>query len=116
METWREEEMHLLDARYQELKGGLHDLLLGSQRDDPVQAWGGEAPARAASRAFGALEETTAQLREAHDEGRISQQIVYLVWCYTHMQCNRMGISPSGEAILRYFVHRLLLDQSPIPA
>jgi len=116
METWREEEMHLLDARYQELKPGLYDLLLGSQRDDPIHAWGGEEPARAAKTAFTALGEATARLRDAHAAGRISQEIVYLVWCYTHMQCNRMGISPSGEAILRYFVHRLLLDQSPIPA
>lgn len=116
METWREEEMRLLDARYHELKDGLHDLLLGSQRDNPVQAWGGEEPARAARQAFSALEETARQLRDAHVAGRISQEIVYLVWCYTHMQCNRMGISASGEAILRYFVHRLLLDQNPIPA
>jgi len=116
METWREEEMHVLDARYQELKGGLHDLLIGSQRDDPVEAWGGVEPARAARQAFSALEETTAKLREAYGAGRISQEIVYLVWCYSHMQCNRMGISPSGEAILRYFVHRLLLEHNPIPA
>jgi class I lanthipeptide synthase len=116
METWQEEEMRLLDARYQELKGGLYDLLIGSQREDPIVAWGGEAPARAAQQAFAALEETTGRLREAYAAGRISQEIVYLVWCYAHMQCNRMGISASGEAILRYFVHRLLLDHSPIPA
>jgi class I lanthipeptide synthase len=116
METWKEEEMRLLDTRYQELKEGLYDLLLGSQRQDPVLAWGGEEPARAAEKAFTDLAATTRHLREAYGAGRISQEIVYLVWSYTHMQCNRMGISPSGEAILRYFVHRLLLDHSTIPA
>jgi len=116
MESWQEEEMRLLDARYQELKGGLYDLLLGSQANDPVSQWGGEESARAARQAFTALENVTGRLREASAAGRISQEIVYLVWCYTHMQCNRMGISPSGEAILRYFVHRLLLDENPVPA
>jgi class I lanthipeptide synthase len=113
-ETWKEEEMRLLDERYHEVKDGLSDLLLGSQREDPVEAWGGEEPARAAGVAFEGLTRTTLRLRDAHAAGRISQEIVYLVWCYTHMQCNRMGISPSGEAILRYFVHRLLLDQAPV--
>jgi hypothetical protein len=108
--------MRLLDARYQELKGGLYDLLLGSQANDPVSQWGGEESAHAARQAFTALENVTGRLREASAAGRISQEIVYLVWCYTHMQCNRMGISPSGEAILRYFVHRLLLDENPVPA
>ena len=116
MQAWGDEEMQLLDARYQELKGGLYELLMGSQRDDPFVAWGGEETARAAQQAFAALEGATEQLRDANAAGRILQEIVYLVWCYTHMQCNRMGISPSGEAILRYFVHRLLLDHSPIPA
>jgi class I lanthipeptide synthase len=116
MESWREEEMRVLEARYHEVKAGLFDLLYGSQRENPVAAWGGEAAARAAGRAFAALEETTTRLREAHASGRISQEIVYLVWCYSHMQCNRMGISPSGEAILRYFVHRLLLDHTAVAA
>lgn len=109
--TWQEEEMQTLDARYRELRPGLDELLHGALRDDPVEAWGGEGPAAAAARAFAALGPLTARLREAQAEGRVDQEIVYLVWSYTHMQCNRMGIDPSGEAILRYFVHRLLLDE-----
>lgn len=112
METWREEELRLLDARYTEIRDALHDLLFGGQRDDPVQAWGGEVAARAANEAFSALRETVQELRQAHAAGRISQEIVYLAWCFAHMQCNRMGLSPSAEAILRYFMHRLLDESS----
>jgi thiopeptide-type bacteriocin biosynthesis protein len=112
-DTWREEELRALDARYRELRPALHELLHGSLRDDPVAAWGGDIPAAAAARAFTGLGEVTGRLREAHAAGRVQQEIVYLVWSYTHMQCNRMGIDPSGEAVLRYFVHRLLLDGPP---
>lgn len=111
METWKDEELRQLDARYTEIRDGLYDLLLGSQRNDPVAAWGGEEAAQAATAAFLALRETTQELRRVYASGRISQETVYLAWCYTHMQCNRMGISASAEAILRYFVHRLLSEE-----
>jgi class I lanthipeptide synthase len=115
MKTWEAEELTALDARYAELRDGLADLLYGSQRTDPSAAWGGDAPAAAAERALAALAPVTARLREAHAAGRIPQEIVYLVWSYTHMHCNRLGIDPSGEAILRYFVHRLLLEGGDTP-
>ena len=116
METWKDEELRQLDARYAEIRDGLHDLLFGSQRDDAIAAWGGDEAARSANTAFLGLRETTQKLRQAEAAGRISQEIVYLAWCYAHMQCNRMGLSPSAEAILRYFVHRLLSDRSAVSA
>ena len=54
--------------------------------------------------------------RRGPPAGRVDQEIIYLAWSYTHMHCNRLGIDPSGEAILRYFLHRLLLDESVSPA
>ena len=46
----------------------------------------------------------------AHAAGRIHQDLVPLAWSYAHMSCNRFGIDPTPEAILRYFMHRLYLD------
>jgi len=109
--SWREEELQALDARYRELRPGLEDLLHGSGREDPVSAWGGTEAAAAAERAFDALRPVTRRLLDAHAAGRVRQEIVYLVWSYAHMQCNRLGVESSAEAVLRYFVHRLLLDQ-----
>jgi thiopeptide-type bacteriocin biosynthesis protein len=116
MKTWEEEEFRVLDERYEAVKDGLADLLWGDQRGDPVAAWGGASPARAGEATLAALEPVVGRLLEAHRDGRVHQEIVYLSWSYTHMHCNRLGISPSGEAILRYFVNRLLLDETVSPA
>jgi len=112
MKTWQEDEFRALDERYEAVKEGLADLLWGGQHEDPSAAWGGEAPARLGQAALGALKPVVERLLAAHRAGRVHQEIVYLSWSYTHMHCNRLGISPSGEAILRYFLHRLLTDET----
>ena len=43
--------------------------------------------------------------------GRVRQELVPLAWSYTHMHCNRLGIDPVAEAILRYFMHRLMQER-----
>jgi class I lanthipeptide synthase len=112
MKTWEQDEIRILDERFEALRPGLTDLFFGGQADDPVAAWGGEAPARIATRCLDATRPVVDELLAAHAAGRIKQDIVYLAWSYTHMQCNRLGIDPTPEAILRYFMHRLLKEKA----
>jgi hypothetical protein len=39
-------------------------------------------------------------------DGSIAQEPVYLLWSYAHMHANRLGISSTAEAILRYLLWR----------
>ena len=110
MGTWKEGELATVEAKYQALKPGLQDLFTGEQRDDPEALWGGEAAARIAARWEEASRPVARAVREAHDTGRIAQDLGYLAWSYAHMSCNRLGIDPTPEALLRYFMHRLIED------
>ena len=116
METWKEDELRVLDQRYQALKPGLTDLLIGSQRNDPVRAFGSEEAAEIALRYLDAIRPGVEDLLAAHAAGQVKQDIIYLAWSYTHMQCNRLGIDPTPEAILRYFAHRLFSETAGPPA
>jgi hypothetical protein len=49
-------------------------------------------------------------IREGLAAGRIQQDPIYLAWSYAHMNCNRLGIDVTPEALLRYFMQRLLED------
>ena len=108
MGTWKEAELATIEAKYQSLKPGLLDLFHGEQSHDPEAQWGGEGPARIAARWEEASRPVARAIVEAHAAGRISQELVYLAWSYAHMSCNRLGIDPTPEALLRYFMHRLL--------
>lgn len=110
MGTWSDGDLAVIEQRYQELKPGLQDLFTGEQSRDPEALWGGEAPARIAERCLEASRPILAAVLAGHAAGRIRQDLVYLAWSYTHMQCNRLGIDPTPEALLRYFMHRLLED------
>jgi thiopeptide-type bacteriocin biosynthesis protein len=114
-EEWDAEERQLLEERYQDLRPGLLDLLAGEQKDDPEILWGGEVPARIAAECLAATRPLTETLLEAHAAGRIPQNLLYLAWSYTHMECNRLGIDPRPEAILRFFLHRLYQDEESLP-
>lgn len=110
MGTWSDDDVETVEARYQELKPGLQDLFTGEQSRDPELFWGGEAPARIAERCLEASRPILEAVVAGHAAGRIHQDPVYLAWSYAHMQCNRLGIDPTPEALLRYFMHRLLQD------
>jgi thiopeptide-type bacteriocin biosynthesis protein len=110
MGTWSDADVAIIEARYQELKPGLQDLFTGEQSRDPELLWGGEEPARIAARCLEASRPILEAVREGHAAGRIQQDLVYLAWSYAHMQCNRLGIDPTPEALLRYFMCRLLED------
>jgi thiopeptide-type bacteriocin biosynthesis protein len=111
--SWQEEEMQILEARYQSLREGIRDLLAGPQSRDPDTQWGGPEPARIAGACLDRQRPVVQELLAAHAAGRIRQDLVNLAWSYTHMHCNRLGIEAWPEAILRFFLHRLYQDGPP---
>lgn len=110
MGTWGEKEVETIEGRYQDLKDDLQDLFTGEQSHDPELLWGGEEPARIAERWLEASRPVAEAILEGHAAGRIRQDLNYLAWSYSHMQRNRLGIDPTPEAILHYFMHRLMQD------
>ncbi len=110
MGTWKEDELVMVEKRYQELKPGLQDLFTGEQSHHPELLWGGEEPLRIARRCLEESRPVVEAILEGHAAGRIHQSLTELAWSYTHMHCNRLGIDPTPEALLRYFMHRLLED------
>ena len=103
---WSAEDLATLDAKYRALAPGLSDLLDGGSAGDPVRQWGGEEPARIAARALEATRPVAERVRLGLADGTLPQDPIYLVWSYTHMHANRLGIWAMSEAILRYFMWR----------
>jgi thiopeptide-type bacteriocin biosynthesis protein len=110
MGTWEKDDRALLEERYQELKPALAELF--GEKVDPALLWGGERAAAIGRRCLAELAPTLHELRAAHADGRIAQDLGYLAWSYTHMHCNRLGIDPNPEAILRFFMHRFHQDRA----
>ena len=104
---WDQDDLRALDAKYEALAPGLRELLFGSQRADPAAQLGGEEPARIAEGALAAMRPVVEEVLALHRADRLGVDIVNLVWSYTHMHCNRLGIDAMPEAILRYFMWRL---------
>lgn len=113
MESWSGDDFAVLEKRYRSLRPGLEELF--STPVDAPEAWGGEAPARIALAYLDSVRPAVKDLLAAHSAGRIRNDLVSLAWSYTHMQCNRLGIDPAPEAILRFFMHRFL-EEGPGPA
>lgn len=109
--TWRQEDLAILEERYRVLEPHLRELVLGSRRGDPRAYFGGEEPARIANAFLEAAAPIAEKILAGIAAGRIARDPVYLAWSYTHLMCNRLGIDTTAEAILRYFMHRLLLDR-----
>ena len=108
--TWREEEQRALKERYRAIAPGLQDMFLGATSRDPVALYGGAEAAAIAGHLLDSLGPVTGRLLEAHRAGRIRKDLVSLAWSYAHMQCNRLGIDPAAESILRFFMHRFAED------
>ena len=110
---WKEEDQAAIDARYETLKDGLASLASEGEKPgrsegarDPAVLWGGQEPARIAEGCLSALRPVMDRVLEAHASGTINQDLVYLAWSWTHMHCNRLGISAIPEAILRQLMLR----------
>jgi thiopeptide-type bacteriocin biosynthesis protein len=110
MGAWKEAELETVEKHYQTLKPGLQELFTGEQSGHPELLWGGEEPARIARECLAASAPVVEAILEAHAAGRIRQDLDELAWSYAHMHCNRLGIDPTPEALLRYFMYRLVED------
>lgn len=113
MGTWDENDYAQLDQRYAALRPQLLEMSRGDTSRDLVELWGGEAAAAVAEGFLAAVRPVIERVREGHAAGRIRQEISYLGWSYTHLLCNRLGLHPIPEAILRYLMHRFLDDEHP---
>lgn len=105
---WQSPELHLLEERYGDLKDGLTALFQGRTPD--AELFGGEEPARIARGWIEAMRPLIETLVRSQAAGRVPQNIQQLAWSYTHMHCNRLGITGDAEAILRFFMQRLHED------
>jgi lantibiotic biosynthesis protein len=110
MATWNDEDVEKIERRYRELRPGLEDLFTGDASGDPAWLWGGARAAEIGCRWQAASRPVAEAILAAHAAGRIHQELGYLAWSYAHMSCNRFGLDPAPEAILRYFMHRLYQD------
>ena len=110
---WGEAERATLEERYRALRPGLEALVFGPDSD---AAWGGPVPAKIARDFLDAAAPVMEAIRAGVAGGRIRQEIVYLVWSYAHMFTNRLGIESAGEAVLRFFLYRLVEDHGDVPA
>jgi len=107
MQTWGADEIAVLEQRFQQLKPRLVPLFFGSPVPDASELWGGADAARIGERFLSDVAPVVESILAGHAAGRIRQDLVYLFWSYAHMFTNRLGIESAGEAVLRFFLHRL---------
>jgi thiopeptide-type bacteriocin biosynthesis protein len=110
--TWGEEDLSALEVRFQKLRGGLEKLFFGSRGQDPSSFYGGTEVAAVVSTFLEQARPVVTSILEAHAAGRIRQDLRYLFWSYAHMMTNRLGVEAVPEAILRFFMYRLLEERS----
>ena len=108
MKAWGADEMAMLEERFQSLRPGLEPLFFGDPTADPAALWGGAEAARIGRRFLSDAAPVVRAILEGHAAGRIRQDLIYLFWSYAHMFSNRLGIESAGEAVLRFFLHRLI--------
>ncbi len=104
--SFREEDLPRLERQYQTVREGLGSLLASGPESDGAAAPGGDEPARIALAHLDAARPVAGEILARHAEGKIAQDLVYLVWSYAHLHCNRLGIELVPEAILRYIMFR----------
>lgn len=113
--AWDDGDLDKLEQRYRELAPGLEEMLEGELGREPEALWGGRAAAAVADRLFRELEPLLTRVAEGCRAGRIRQHVGYLGWSYTHLPCNRLGLPPTPEAILRFLQHRFHQEHHGLP-
>ncbi|HET7224380.1 MAG TPA: thiopeptide-type bacteriocin biosynthesis protein [Candidatus Eisenbacteria bacterium] len=106
--AWSDEDVRVLERRFEALEPGLRELVFGDL--DARARWGGEAAAGIANAWLAQAGPVVADIMAGLADGRIAQQREYLFWSYAHMMTNRLGIESAGEAVLRFFLHRLWMN------
>lgn|GEM_PF-662834 len=115
MGTWDEASFAKLEERYRQIEPAMHEMLDGEVSRDPEALWGGSASAEIADRLLRELRPWLERVVEGFRAGRILQHLGYLGWSYTHLPCNRLGLPPGPEAILRYLQHRYHQENHGLP-
>lgn len=104
--TWDEDDLAGLEARYEAQAAAFGELLGSETSRDPESLWGGAEAARVVETFLGRVAPRIEQVLAGRAEGKIRQHVSYLGWSYTHLTCNRLGLPPRVEAILRFLMHR----------
>lgn len=112
MGTWEDEDFARVAGHYQKLRPQLVEMFAGETSKIPALQWGGDDAAEVADRLRSQVEPLLAEVYEGHRTGRIGQDLAYLAWSYTHLFCNRLGIYPTPEAILRRLMYHYWEERS----
>lgn len=112
-EGWDASDRAALDRKWEELRPGLERLLLAQPPPERDTLWGGAAAADIGERFLAEAAPVVRTILDGCRAGRIAQDPTYLLWSYAHMMTNRLGIESTPEAILRYFMFRLLEPRPP---
>jgi thiopeptide-type bacteriocin biosynthesis protein len=110
--AWGPEDLDTLERRFQKLHAGMEKLFFGLKALDPAQFYGGPEAAQVAADFLERARPAVDEILHEHRAGRIEQSLVYLFWSYAHMMTNRLGVEATPEAILRFFMFRLLKERS----
>jgi len=115
---WGPDDLAILEKRFQELKPSLERLVFGEWSGARANEalWGGPEAAGIADRFLAGATPVARAILDGIAAERIQQDIVYLFWSYAHMFTNRLGIESSGEAVLRFFLHRLIKERGAVRA
>jgi len=116
LKTWEAEELAALETRFQALRPGLERLFFGDAAEDPARFYGGVEAAGVAAQFLEQARPVVEAILREHRAGRIRQSLVHLFWSYTHMMTNRLGVEAVPEAILRFFMARLLEERAKTAA
>ncbi|HZE89303.1 MAG TPA: lantibiotic dehydratase C-terminal domain-containing protein, partial [Verrucomicrobiae bacterium] len=95
-----------LDRKLESLRPSLRELLTPGRAE--AERWGDAGAARIAAAWRAGVATAARGALDACAAGRISQTPVNLAWLWSQAHSNRLGIVNVSEAILRYFMHRLL--------
>ena len=111
MKTWGKDDLDVLEQRFRKLRPGLEELFFGLKAEDPDRFYGGPDAARVAATFLERVRPVVEEILREHQAGRIEQSLTYLFWSYAHMMTNRLGVESTPEAILRFFMYRLLEER-----
>jgi thiopeptide-type bacteriocin biosynthesis protein len=110
--AWNQDDLDALERRFQKLHEDLEGLFFGPKGEDPERFYGGPEALGIVSAFLERARPVVETILGEHRAGRIRQSLVYLFWSYAHMMTNRLGVEATPEAILRFFMFRLLEERS----
>ena len=110
MKTWDQAELDTLEERFQKLRPGLERLIHGEGSESA--RYGGPEAAQVVAAFVQQARPVIQSIRAEHEAGHLPQDLTHLFWSYAHMMTNRLGVEATPEAILRYFMFRLLQERA----